>query len=403
MTSEAQALFRRAERATLVVAILALIVAVILGVRSPDHVLVAWRLAVFACLQPALGSLIFILVHRMTGGAWLEGLEPFLLAGTRLLPWVWVLIIPLLWFPIAAQPYDTGVPHEHVHALQTVHASDTVGAVTALETAMAGDPERYFGHTVEVYFSHWFIVTRAVIFGVAFFLLAAGARRIVRFHPAGRMRWFGPAGLIGLVLLLHLLVIDWIMLLEPGWISTGFPLVWMAAQGLAGLAAAICAAILFGADPNRGSRLRPKRAKGIDWGNLLLASVMSWMYVAFVQWLIIYSGNLPSESSWYEHRSQGGWAWYLPALAIIEFGAPFLLLLSRALKRSRGALAVIAALLLLGQLGYTIWIIVPAFPRAASAAPWLEAAAFVFGLALFFNRYVAVARAAAPHATPPPA
>ena len=44
-----------------------------------------------------------------------------------------------------------------------------------------------------------------------------------------------------------------------------------------------------------------------DLGNLLLAFVMFWAYVSFMQYLIIWSGNLPEENVWYLHRSQGGW------------------------------------------------------------------------------------------------
>ena len=102
MTTATVHRLQRVERAALIVAVLALIIAVVLAVRAPHDVVPAWRLALFICLQPALGSLVFILIYRLTGGQWMEGLAPFLLAGARMLPWIWVLILPLLWFPMAA-------------------------------------------------------------------------------------------------------------------------------------------------------------------------------------------------------------------------------------------------------------------------------------------------------------
>jgi hypothetical protein len=209
----------------------------------------------------------------------------------------------------------------------------------------------------------------------------------------GPGRWFGPAGLISVVFLLHLLATDWIIMLDPGWFSTGFPLVWIAAQAIAGVSLAIAAAVWFGAQP--AERGEAGHVRGQDWGNLMLAAIMVWAYVAFVQLLIIWSGNLPAETSWYRHRDFGAWRWWATSVALIEFGAPFFLLLSRGLKRRRRGLALITALLLLGQIGYTAWIIVPAFPEAAAHAPWLLASLVIAALALFLNRYLAGARTVA--------
>jgi hypothetical protein len=44
-----------------------------------------------------------------------------------------------------------------------------------------------------------------------------------------------------------------------------------------------------------------------DWGNLLLALVMLWSYFAFSQYLIIWSANLPEETTWYVARTHGAW------------------------------------------------------------------------------------------------
>lgn len=387
---------RRVERVALTVGIVGVVAAVVLGLLSPHNVLPAWRLAVFVALQPALGSLIFVLIHRLTGGDWANELSPFLLSGTRLLPWVWLLIVPLLWFPLAAQPRDAGKsPTEHA-APAPDRISQTTDAVGALEHVFAATPSRTMDHRLRMYFSHRLLVVRAILYGIALFLVSYAARRA--FATSSRMRWIGPAGLIGLVFLLHLLVNDWVNLLDPGWYSTGFPLVWMTGQAIAGIALAVGAAMVFGADPTR--RGTTGHVRGLDWANLILASMMLWSYVAFVQLLIIWSGNLPSEIAWYRHRALGGWRWAVVAIALLEFGAPFALLLSRKLKRRRGGLALIAALVLTGQIAYTAWIIVPAFPRALSEAPWLMAALPLAVLALWINRYLAGARTTLARITP---
>ena len=64
-----------------------------------------------------------------------------------------------------------------------------------------------------------------------------------------------------------------------------------------------------------------------DLGNLMLTFVILWAYMAFSQYLIIWSGNLPEEIPWYLRRLQGGWGWVGVALVLFHFVLPFLLLL----------------------------------------------------------------------------
>ena len=36
---------------------------------------------------------------------------------------------------------------------------------------------------------------------------------------------------------------------------------------------------------------------------------MFWAYVAYSQFLVVWSGNLPGQAAWYLHRNAGGWHW----------------------------------------------------------------------------------------------
>ena len=72
-----------------------------------------------------------------------------------------------------------------------------------------------------------------------------------------------------------------------------------------------------------------------DYGKLLLAFIMIWAYFAVSQFLIIWSGNLPEETTWYMGRMIGGWKWFSVLLVFAHFVFPFVLLLSRNLKRDK--------------------------------------------------------------------
>jgi hypothetical protein len=101
-----------------------------------------------------------------------------------------------------------------------------------------------------------------------------------------------------------------------------------------------------------------------DLGNLLLAFVMLWAYLSFSQFLIIWSGNLPKEISWYMVRANGEWAAVAVFLIIFHFAIPFLLLLQRNLKRRVQRLAIIAGALIVISAVDVYWLVVPAFEPA---------------------------------------
>ena len=66
----------------------------------------------------------------------------------------------------------------------------------------------------------------------------------------------------------------------------------------------------------------------------MLTFVMVWAYFSFSQWLIIWAGNLPDEITWFTRRLNGGWQCVGLFLVVFHFAIPFVLLLSRPLKRN---------------------------------------------------------------------
>src|SRR5437870_8840033 len=79
-----------------------------------------------------------------------------------------------------------------------------------------------------------------------------------------------------------------------------------------------------------------------DLGKLLLAFVMLWAYFDFSQLLIIWSGNLPEEITFYRSRLHGQWGIVAVVVVVFHFFVPFFLLLSRDLKRNLKLLPKVA-------------------------------------------------------------
>jgi hypothetical protein len=185
-----------------------------------------------------------------------------------------------------------------------------------------------------------------------------------------RLTLISGAGLCLYMLTMTFASIDWMMSLEPTWFSTIYGLLIMTGQVLGAFAFVIIIAAYL-------VRYKPY-AKAIeslhfhDLGNFLLTFVIFWAYTAFSQFIIIWAGNLPDENSWYLHRLVGGWQGVGVALIILHFFVPFLLLLSRDLKRRSSGLAKVALTVFIMGLLDIFWIVAPGFGRPAFRIYWMD-------------------------------
>ena len=119
-----------------------------------------------------------------------------------------------------------------------------------------------------------------------------------------------------------------------------------------------------------------------DLGNLMLTFVMLWAYFSFSQFLIIWAGDLSDEIPWYLRRTQHGWQWIAIGLAGVHFFLPFLMLLSRRIKRSMTILSWIAIGVLTMTFVDLYWLIAPALSGIGVRFHWsmIVAAAGIGGI-----------------------
>jgi len=176
-----------------------------------------------------------------------------------------------------------------------------------------------------------------------------------------RLSLLSGGGLVLYGLTMTFAAVDWLMSLEPQWFSTAYGLVVMTGQLLAAMAFAILTTAWLARDELFH-----------DLGNLLLAFVMLWAYIAFSQFLIIWSGNLPEENRWYLHRAHGGWNWVAVVLVVVHFALPFVMLLSRQITRRAQPLAMVAAVLFGIHLVDAFWLVMPAFFPGQLHVHWLD-------------------------------
>ncbi len=186
---------------------------------------------------------------------------------------------------------------------------------------------------------------------------------------APALSWISGLGLVALAFSTGFAAIDWILSLEPGFWSSAFPYAQGASWFNTGLAL-----VLLGIAVNNW-RVLAEREHIADVARILLATTIFWAYVEFIQFLIIWEGNLRTEIHWYLVRLAPPWTPLIYVDAACGFVLPFFLLLWTAAKRSRVVVAAACALILVSRLAERWWLVLPEF----SPAPpfWLDAAAMI--------------------------
>ena len=354
------------QRRSLIVGVIAGVISVIGVIVQPAEFFPAYLLGFMAWLGVTLGCMAILMLQHMTGGRWGLVIRRILEAGTRTLPLMALLFIPILFgLPRLyqwARPEDVA-KDKHLQMLAHAYLHFSAFLVRAV-----------------IYFVIWGVL--------AYFLNRWSAEQDVPHTQdiSRRLRAISGPGLVLYAFAMSFAAIDWAMSLSPHWISTIYPLLFVAGQGLSALGFVVAIEdILFRYRP-MSELLKPTEVH--DHGKLILTFVMLWAYFSFSQWLIIWAGNLPEEISWYVRRLSGGWAFVGLALALFHFGVPFILLLSRSLKRDVRKLVWLAIWLIFMRGVDLFWMIEPTFHDRFHVTVWDIVLPFAIGgfwLALFFR------------------
>jgi len=278
-----------------------------------------------------LGSLGVLMLQYLTGGAWGVVIRRTVEAGSRTLP-----LIVLLFVPLAIGVYTRNV-YEFTHL-------------------PADDPVMLHRG---VFMAPWFWIVRSAIYFAIWYVMvhllnkwSAEQDKTDNILDAERFldrasRFSGPT-LVIYSLIVTFAVVDWVMMLDPHWFSTMWGLLFVAGWALSCFCFVVAVlASLSDKAPMDG--IVGKRHFH-DLGKLMLALTMVWAYFNFSQFLIIWSGNLPEETTWYLTRMKGGWGYIGVLLIIFHFAFPFLVLLQQDFKRKARWLSALAIFILVMRL-----------------------------------------------------
>ena len=329
----------RLSRAAFIVGLLALMGGIAYGTAHPAQFFHSYLLAFMLWNGLTVGSLAVLMLQYLTGGAWGISIRRELEAATRTLP-----LTAVAFLPIALGMHTL---YEWTHA-------DVVAHDELLQKKAGYLNAPFFLFRAALAFAIWIAIAWALNRWSGEQDASADHRAVDR-----KLQLLSGGGLVAWALTTTWTAVDWVMSLEPHWYSTMYGVIFMAGQGLGALALATLAV-------NRLSGTRPVSEflggrHRHDLGKMMFAFTMFWAYVTFSQYLIVWSGNLPEEISWYLARFRGGWGWVGWAVLFLQFVLPFLLLLSRRANRDPRTLSIAAALVVFMRFVDLAWMILPAF------------------------------------------
>jgi hypothetical protein len=326
---------------------------------TPEQALRSWLLGFIFWGGIGLGCLGVLMLQYLTGGAWGVVIRRILEAGTRTLP-----IIILMFVPLAIGVY-THKFFEWTILPPTEHIMEHRG----------------------VFMTPWFWIVRSVIyfafFGIMVVLLnkwsldqekttTVEESRLVLEKAS---RFSGPT-LVIYALVVTFAAVDWMLMLDAHWFSTIWGLLFVAGWALS--CYCFCVMVLaYLSDKAPMDAVIGKRHFH-DLGKLMLALVMVWAYFNFSQFLIIWAGNLPEETGWWLVRMKGGWGWIGAGLIFFHFAFPFLVLLQQDFKRHARRIATLAFFILLMRLLDMFYLIGPSnriaggYEPGAFVVSWLD-------------------------------
>jgi hypothetical protein len=286
----------------------------VLGRLTPvESLLRGWLVAFAVFSSIPVGSMIWLLIHRLTGGEWGVAAAPVLRPAAAMSPFLIVAFVPVLvglyWiYPWAADP----------------------GAIPA--------------DVAHWYLNRTYFLLRSLIalLGWSFFAVVFAAGLGGRLMAGLGLAFFG--------LTISLVAVDWYLSLDPHYVATAFG----AMIAIQQLLMALAVTALIGPPAIEG------KVAG-DLGALLIATLLGVVYLGFMTFVVAWYGDLPEKASWFLRRSSPTWISVLITALAVGAVLPFGMLLVQRVRQSRQGLRIAAAAILFGTVLHFIWLLVPAF------------------------------------------
>jgi len=327
----------------------------------------AWLTSFVYWVSLALAGLFFTMLHHLANARWSVVIRRVPENLAMFLPWLFIAFVPV---------------HLGIHDLYHWSHEEALLHDAILQKKAAFLNVEFFTVRAMFYFAVWTIF--------ALRLRRLSLRQDETGDPAltQRLRNTSTGGMLLFALTVTFAAFDWLMSLEPHWYSTIFGVYFFGGCFLGGLA--LITAILLALRWGGVLREEVTVEHYHDLGKLLFGFTIFWAYIGFAQYFLIWYGNIPEETHWFQMRWVESWKAIGYLLVFGHFALPFVVMLFRWVKRSTTALAVVSVWFLVMHWFDIYYLVYPTLLEQGARIGWLEIAATVGlgGVMLWlFGRY----------------
>ncbi|MEO6708078.1 MAG: hypothetical protein ABI054_00175 [Planctomycetota bacterium] len=359
----------RLQRGAMLIALVACAATAFGAFQHPGQFWRSYLIAFMFTLAIPLGSFAVVQIFHLTHGKWGFGARRFLEGAMRTLPFMALAFAPIAIFGM--------------HSLYEWSHEGFFGPDSRLDFKRFFLSPQAFQLRAVLYFAIW-IGLMLVQTSLSRKLDSTGDIRYLK-----RMSVVAGPSLVLYVLTMTFAAFDWTMSLDPHWYSTIYGAIFVVGQGISTWAFAIFFSNWLRKRPQFEAVMKPGHFH--DLGKLMFAFVLLHAYTNFSQFLIIWSGNIAEEQPFFLIRKTGPWLAIGLFLVVFHFALPFLVLLSRNLKKNPGKLVIIAMWLMLLRWVDLTWYIVPSVhleDGSIGQLHWMDVAAPLALFSLWFVLYL---------------
>jgi len=313
-------------------------------VIAPHTALLGWLAAFVAFASVPIGCLSILMMLILVPGTWRALYTRPMLLGSALLPVAAIAVLPLLIGLSTLYPW----------------ADPAVTASFASFKAAWLSPGFFIFRQVA-----WFAILVGMWAGL---IMLPGLRPVI-----------AAGGLIAYALAASWMGVDLAESLTPDFHSSIYGLLILGEQWMAALGFGLTLGLF-------GKVERP----GFAAAGAYAVALLMWAYLHAMQFIVIWSGDIPEEVGWYLTRGTGGWAVVTGLLFLVQGLAPFFALLSPSVRSSRSAMVAIGLITLAMRPVESAWLLLPGHEAVwAAAGLGLVALIAMVGLGAALVRFVA--------------